>query len=271
MGTIGASELGRQIPVLRIGSRDAEYHVLLHGAIHGREHTTCWLLMEMVEYWLQNNILEYGDVCYHIIPMVNPDGVVLSQRGSLDSNQYEIYLDDRSVGYAGWDVASYAAMWKANGLGVDLNRNFPSGWETVSKRRNPSSERYAGTEPFSAVEARALRDYTLAYPFDATLSYHASGSVLYYDYGTRQPVNDQSKSLAQAVYAVSGYILVPSGGQLDGAGYKDWAMDALGIPSITVEIGSQETVLAERELHSLFARNYLVLPQVARWLQQQDP
>jgi len=84
-------------------------------------------------------------------------------------------------------------------------------------------------------------------------------------------VNDQSKSLAQAVYAVSGYILVPSGGQLDGAGYKDWAMDALGIPSITVEIGSQETVLAERELHSLFARNYLVLPQVARWLQQQDP
>lgn len=267
VGTVGHSEQGRRIPVLRIGSRDAEYHVLLQGAIHGREHTTAWLLMEMAEYWLQNDILEYGDVCYHIVPMTNPDGVILSQSGSLNTTQQEIYLKDRRAGYAGWDMANYAAMWKANALGVDINRNFPSGWEKINRRKGPSSEMYQGEAPFSTAEARALRDYTLLYAFDATVSYHATGSVIYYEYGDKQPVNARSQSLAQAVSSVSGYVLV-GGSQVDGAGYKDWAMDALGIPSITVEIGSQDTVLQERELYSLFARNYRVLPQIARWLQQ---
>lgn len=38
--SIGVSALGRKIPVLRIGDPDARYHVLLQGAIHGREHLT---------------------------------------------------------------------------------------------------------------------------------------------------------------------------------------------------------------------------------------
>ncbi len=268
MDTVGFSELSRWIPVLRIGSRDAEYHVLLQGAIHGREHTTAWLLMELVEYWLQNDILEYGDVCYHIIPMMNPDGVIISQNGTLNSQQTQIYYNDRWSGYAGRDKAAYAEMWKANGLGVDINRNFSAGWEKLNSRRNPSSELYRGNAPFSTKEARALRDYTLAYDFDATLSYHATGSVIYHHYGDDVLLNEQAKSLAQAVCDVSGYVLMGDS-QVDGGGYKDWAMDALGIPSITVEIGSQDTVLQERELYSLFARNYLVLPQLARWLQQE--
>lgn len=267
MDTVGFSELNRWIPVLRIGSEDAQYHVLLQGAIHGREHTTAWLLMELAEYWLQNNILEYGDVCYHIIPMTNPDGVILSQNGSLGSKQQEIYQSDRKAGYAGRDVTEYATMWKANALGVDINRNFPAGWEKINKRKAPSSEMYQGEAPFSSAEARALRDYTLAYDFDATLSYHATGSVLYHHYGEDVLLNEQAKSLAQAVCDVSGYVLMGDS-QVDGAGYKDWAMETLGIPSITVEIGSQDTVLQERELYSLFARNYRVLPQLARWLQQ---
>ena len=54
---------------------------------------------------------------------------------------------------------------------------------------------------------------------------------------------------------------------IDGAGYKDWVMDELGIPSITVEIGVDETPLALREIYSIFVRNYFILPAIARWLQ----
>lgn len=45
-------------------------------------------------------------------------------------------------------------------------------------------------------------------------------------------------------------------------------VDELEIPSVTVEIGCQDSPLAEREMYSIFARNYRVLPAIARWLQE---
>ena len=81
-------------------------------------------------------------------------------------------------------------------------------------------------------------------------------------------MNTKSKSLAKAVREISGYDLASSNG-IDGAGYKDWVMEQLGIPSLTIEIGCEEAALAQREIYSIFARNYRVLPAVARWLQMQ--
>lgn len=263
---IGTSELGRDIPALCIGDLDAEYHVLLQGAIHGREHLTAWLLMAMADYWLDHGLLGYGDVCWHIIPMSNPDGVAVSQSGVLTPEQQEIYQNDLRQGYTTAEEGAYAALWKANGLGVDINRNFSAGWESIDDRTAPSAQRYQGQAPFSTAEARALRDYTLSYAFDATISYHATGSVIYYEYGEKQPVNDRSEALALAVQEISGYPLEGSGG-VDGAGYKDWAIEELEIPSLTIEVGCQDAALAQREIYSIFVRNYRVLPAVARWLQ----
>ncbi len=263
---IGTSELGRDIPVLRIGNLEARYHVLLQGAIHGREHLTAWLLMAMADYWLDHGILGYGDVCYHLIPMANPDGVIISQTGTLTPEQQEIYESDRTLGHTSMSEGEYAALWKANGLGTDINRNFSAGWELIDDRTEPSSQRYQGEEPFSSAEAVALRDYTLRYAFDATVSYHATGSMIYYEYGDNGDVNARSKSLAKAVREISGYEL-ESGDSIDGAGYKDWAIEVLQIPSVTVEVGCEEAALAEREIYSIFARNYRILSALARWLQ----
>ncbi len=267
LSSIGTSELGRDIPVIRIGDLNAKYHVLLQGAIHGREHMTAWLLMAIADYWLSHGIDTYGDICYHIIPMVNPDGVVLSQTGIFTETQKEIYASDLKNGHTTDDEALYASYWKANGLGIDLNRNFPSGWEHIDDRTGPSGQKYRGIAPFCAAEAAALRDYTLQYSFDATVSYHAYGSLIFYEYGHKEPVNKESKSLAEAVQQISGYTPVGSSG-IDGAGYKDWAIDALEIPSLTVEIGCWNTPLAEREIYSVFVRNFRILPALARWLQQ---
>lgn len=269
VSSIGTTELGRDIPVIRIGDLNARYHVLLQGAIHGREHLTAWLLMAMADYWLDHGILGYGDVCYHIIPMTNPDGVIISQTGVLDDTQHEIYLSDKQNGYTSKSESSYAELWKANGEGIDINRNFPAGWALIDDRTGPSSQQYQGTKPFSAAEAVALRDYTLKYAFDVTISYHATGSLIYYAYGDREPVNAESKSLAKAVREISGYDLASSNG-VDGAGYKDWVIEELDIPSLTIEIGCEEAALAEREIYSIFVRNYRVLPAVDRWLQMQN-
>lgn len=264
VSSIGTSELGRDIPVICIGDLDAEYHILFQGAMHAREYLTSWLLMALTEYWLTYDILKYGDVCYHIIPMTNPDGVSLAQTQTLTAEQYQIYLNDKAHGYT--TNGNYASQWKANGVGVDLNRNFPSGWKKINDRTGPSSQFYQGTAPFSASEAAALRDYTYKYDFDTTISYHSSGSIIYYEYGDREPVNSESYSLGKAVNAVSGYSLIGNSSG-SGAGYKDWVMEELGIPSLTIEIGVGDSPLVIREVYSIFVRNLQVFPTITQWLQ----
>lgn len=265
LDAIGISELGKEIPVLRIGDADAEYHVLLQGAIHGREHMTAWLLVALADYWMEQGYEKYPQVCFHVIPMVNPDGVAVSQTQMLNEYQKSLYSADLREGYTDDTEPEYAALWKANGLGVDLNRNFPAGWELAEERTEPSSMMFRGEEPFSAAESAALRDYTLLHRFDATVSYHASGCVIYWEYGSSQPVNDESYDLALRLQTVTGYL--PEGSEgIDGAGYKDWVMDDLGIPSVTVEIGCGPAPLEERELYAAFARNAGVFEAIAKWL-----
>ena len=264
---IGYSELGRQIPVLRIGQENAKYHVMVQASIHAREHATTWVVMALADYWLDHGILGYGEVCYHIIPMSNPDGVTTVQTGTLTELQQEIYRRDLAMGYTTLSEKDYAREWKANGLGVDINRNFLAGWDNFTGRSEPSSELYGGEAPFSSSEAAALRDYTLRFDFDVTVSYHTVGNIIYYDYGDNPNTNYLSMKLAKAVKEVSGYPLIDSTG-IDGAGFKDWTIDELSIPSLTIEVGVLQPVNPDRELHSLFARNYQLLSVIALWLQK---
>ena len=267
LDSLGTSELGREIPVLILGDPEAEYQVLIQGSIHAREHACTWLIMAMVDYWAGRGLEEFGNVCFHIVPMMNPDGVSMVQSGVLSPEAQAIYENDLALGYTDLSPEEYLRQWKANGLG--LNRTYDAGWELFQGRPGPSSERYKGTALYDAAESRALRDYTLAHNFDVTVSYHTMGSLIYWEYGGREDVNAASHSLAKAVGAAAGYAGHGSE-SVDAAGYKDWAIDKLGIPSITVEIGSEDSPLALRELEVILARNLQVLPRIAQWLQARE-
>ena len=268
IGVIGKSEAGRDIPVIILGNPDAPKHVLMQGAMHAREHFTAWLLMAIADNSLAMGHLTDQSVCYHVIPMSNPDGVILSQTQTLNDTQTKIYQQDLTYGYTTYGKEYYAQQWKANGLGIDLNRNFPSGWEGSLEHTVPSSSHYRGESPLCAAESKALADYTQSRTFAATFSFHSSGSVLYYRYGNKQPVNDQSYQLALAVEAVTGYIPMGGSDGTTGAGFKDWAMDALGIPSLTVEIGAYTTPLEQRDIYNTFARFENFMPALSGWLAQ---
>lgn len=261
------SEMERDIPVIKLGNPKAERHVLIQGAIHGREHFVSWLLMAIIDYSLSQQLLD-ETVCYHIIPMMNPDGVVISQSEQLGKIQLPIYESDLALGFTEENQNIYAQQWKANALGVDINRNFPSGWSNSTERPVVSSEKFRGTRPFTSCEAQALRDYTLANEFDATLSFHSHGSVIYYKYGNKQPVNSLSYDFALAMQRVTGYIPLEYDGTT-GAGYKDWVMDTLGIPSLTLEVGCAEPPIADRDIYNCFARCKDILPAVSAWLSGQ--
>ena len=265
ISSIGKSEMGRNIPVMIVGQDSAKYHVLIQGAIHGREHFTAWLAMAMADYVLLQGFA--NNVCYHIIPMSNPDGVIISQTGKLEEEQMIVYDLDLDYGYVYSNLTEYATQWKANAYGVDLNRNFLAGWIPSDDHPEKSSEKYRGCGPFSAAESQALERYTTQRTFHATISLHSHGSVLYYKYGTKQPVNQLSYSLAQAVAGVTGYIPTAFD-NTTGAGYKDWAMDELGIPSLTVEIGNYTTPLVQQDIYNTFDRCREMLPTIYNWLCQ---
>ncbi len=266
LSTLGTSELDRDIPVLLLGNPEGAHQIFFLGAVHGREHMTAWLLMALADAARGEN---WEDVCLHIVPMVNPDGVTVSQTEELDDAQTAIFQGDRKAYRTYKEKEQYASLWKANGLGIDINRSFPCGWEDLDEvPAEPSSEGYPGEAPFQAAEARALRDYTLAHDFDATVSLHASGSLIYCEYGDRTAVNARSRDLARQVADLTGYPLRGSAG-VTGAGYKDWAIDELGIPSLTIEIGCSDAPLHQRELHAIFARNLGLFETVSNWVTRQ--
>ncbi|MGN0784858.1 MAG: M14 family zinc carboxypeptidase [Candidatus Aphodomorpha sp.] len=268
VSSIGRSELGRDIPVALLGDANAPHHVLMQGAIHGRESITAALLMCLLEDALESDAAALADVCFHVIPMSNPDGVVISQSGVLSDAAREIYLRETAEGATALSEAAYARQWKANALGIDLNRNFDAGWAAYSGPAEPSCARYRGSAPLCAAESRALANYTRQYPFDATISYHCAGSLIYYAYGDNGAVNARSASLAQAVAETTGYSLCPASG-VDGAGYKDWAIDGLGIPSLTIEVGYGSAPLPLRNLTTAYLRNRTVFARIAGWLQNE--
>lgn len=109
---LGSSVDGRDIYEVRLGASDAEHHIFVQAAIHGREYMTAQLVMRMLEYYAANydsgiyNGKSYREllqnVAIHVIPMSNPDGVTISQLGTGEMYHeeigrlvYDCYLRDR--------------------------------------------------------------------------------------------------------------------------------------------------------------------------------
>ena len=89
---LGETVDGRQILHFIIGDKEASRKILINGGIHAREYITCQLVMKQTVSFLEHlsNGDSYGDISYedllrdtavHVICMVNPDGVSISQLG----------------------------------------------------------------------------------------------------------------------------------------------------------------------------------------------
>lgn len=275
--TEGYSADGRAILAVRFGNPLAKQVVFVQAAIHGREYLTTLLVMEQLEaYAKEYDTGGYGGKTYReifsevalvVVPMTNPDGVSVSQFGpeSIRSEELRTLVESfYERDGAGVTKEYFYKRYKANANGVDLNRNFAYGWEEYGGPSAPSADRYKGTAPGSEPETQVLMLLTEREPVAAAVSYHATGSVLYWDFGQKDEIRERCRSLVETVHAVTGYrIVYAESDKQDEAGYCEWAVGLKGIPEVTIEIGTVAAPLPNSEFEGVWKKNKEVLAAVA--------
>ena len=279
VNTIGTTLDGRNLYEVVVGNINAEKHVLIHGGIHAREYMTPLLIMKQLEYSLafygtasyEGRLLSdlFNKTAIHYVPMVNPDGVTISQSGiggirseELRRTIQQCYQNDLAQGRTSAALERYLNYWKANGRGVDLNQNFPADWDEVTSTDMPSYATYKGAAPLSEPESQALANLIQSRNWTATISYHSMGNIIYWDY-PGNTVSAQSQELANAVSAKTGYRLAGSSGH---GGFKDWLqIKENPIPSLTIEVGSVSCPMPVTEFTDVWNKNQEVWAVVLKW------
>lgn len=229
--SIGKSHYGKEIMAIRIGK--GEKSILLTGAHHGREWMTSMLLMKMAEEYVSKNKPILDQVSIWLIPMVNPDGVNIQQgnfNGVNWKNRWHL-----------WKMNQFSptfSRWKANGKGVDLNRQYPAGWnELITDIDKPFFQFYKGKSPLSEPESKAVADFIKSNRPLIAAAYHSTGQVIYWHYHTRGSQMERDRRLAEKVSVMTGYKLAIPRPEATGAGLTDWLIDEWSIPAMTIEIG----------------------------------
>jgi protein MpaA len=128
---LGRSAEGRAIRATVVGNPNAVRRVLVVGCIHGDECAGI-----AVTRRLARRSAPRGTALW-LLHQLNPDGAARGVR--------------------------------QNGRGVDLNRNFPSGWRPLGRRWDPQ---YSGPRPLSEPEARIARRLVLRVRPELTVWFH---------------------------------------------------------------------------------------------------
>jgi g-D-glutamyl-meso-diaminopimelate peptidase len=226
--SIGMSERGLDIWCAQVGNGNTK--IVVTSAIHARENVTALLTLMQAEYLLSQEI----DCTIYFVPMLNPDGAMLIEKGTVGEQK----LTQRLVEINGG--SNDFSLWKANANAVDLNVNFDARFGKGSQNVfHPSSQNYVGEMAFSESETCALRDFTLHIQPHSTLSYHAKGRVLYWYFHQQDSIKRRDKKIARKLNRFLEYDLGKD--YTDSAGgYKDWCIEKLKIPAFTIEIGKDE-------------------------------
>ena len=195
VGSIGQSVEGRDLVLIEFGKGDKKIFVC--GTHHAREYISTTYLMYAIDRFAymyktgENppgyNVKEILDnVTFCIVPMVNPDGVNLVQNG-IEAVQNRQFVEAMEITEG--KKNGYLA-WKANINGVDPNWNYDMLWSKEREKAHyPASTGYNGEEPDSEPETRAVSAYVDSYPFEAFLSMHTQGKLLYWAEDVENPTN----------------------------------------------------------------------------------
>ncbi len=269
LGSIGNSVMGKAIPYVKIGNGSKE--VFYSAAIHANEWITSPLLTKFLEdlslaYTNNTSIYDFNarellnQVSIYLVPMANPDGVDLVT-GALNTNSSYYQSAQRiSNGFA---TIPFPSGWKANINGVDLNLQFPAGWEDARRIKfeqgftSPAPRDYVGDSPLSQPESAALYNFTLAHNFRLVIAYHTQGQEIYWQFQNYTPT--ESLYIGNTFAKVSGYELSDTPYNSSFAGYKDWFIQDYRRPGFTIEAGIGNNPLPITQFNEIYNDNIGIL------------
>ncbi len=264
----GNSVMGRELMVLQIG--EGSRQVFYNASFHANEWITTPVLLKFAEEYAEAfsrgrqlagvpaSWLYYG-FRLSLMPLVNPDGVDLVN-GALDDTAYEKQAQQLAAGYP--DIP-FPAGWKANIDGIDLNLQFPAGWENAKRIKysqgyqSPAPRDFVGTAPLTAPESQAVYTYTVRNAFSLILAYHTQGEVIYWKYLDYEPEN--SYRIARYFGEVSGYTVEETPSVSGYAGYKDWFIQEYNLPGYTIEVGRGVNPLQMEQFAGIYEDNLGIL------------
>jgi g-D-glutamyl-meso-diaminopimelate peptidase len=272
-GSLGRSVLGRPLHYLRLGTGPHEF--FYNAAHHANEWITSPVLMrfaadlaaaysagEMIDGYPAAALWERSSI--YLLPMVNPDGVELVL-GNENPECYEIPA--RVIRELAGTGTPLARVWKANIRGVDLNLNYPAGWEEAKRIEReqgitgPAAHDYGGPAPLSEPETGAVAAFTCQHDFRLVLAFHTQGRVIYWRYLDEYPPG--AWEIAQVLAAVSGYGLEANPPDASYAGYKDWFIHDFDRPGFTVEVGMGVNPLPASDLEEIYRENLPLMVRAA--------
>lgn len=264
--TVGTSVDGRAIYQAILGNPQARNAIFMMGTIHGREWMNSWILMEMLEFNLDNwdsiapNTETYGNVfndcCIYLLPMVNPDGVEISQNGINAINNEEVRNALKTM-----TGANNHKRWKANAHGVDLNRNFSTGWNSRVDVIVPGADFFNGYNVESEPEVQAVKAALEQRGFIAAISYHSAERTLYWDLGQQGELRDRTQALVTHCHNINGY-KYGEASPLKGLDYN-YTTFAKGIPSVIIETGTVACPLPYSQFKTIWKENHMMMVALA--------
>jgi len=234
---IGVSVQGREIEAYIYGN--GETHLAFVGGIHGGyEWNSVLLAYTFIDYLEANPEIIPENLRVTVIPSANPDGV------------YKVINKEGRFVVADVPSEESTVPGRFNAHEVDLNRNFDCKWKPESTwRENIVS---AGSEPFSEPEAAAIKSFVLENDLAAAIFWHSQANTVYAsecENGILPETIDIMNVYAQAAeyHAVEFFDGYEFSGDAEG-----W-LASIGIPAVTVELKTHETIEWEQNLAGIKA------------------
>jgi carboxypeptidase T len=171
--TIGKTLEGRDILAIKISDNakidEKEPTILFNGMHHAREVMTTEITTDIIDYLTSN----YGTKD-EVTNWVNNTEIWILPMFNLDGNN-KMWTED--------------SMWRKNtrnNFGVDLNRNYPTGWNSCNGSSSyTGAQDYRGTAPASEPETRAMMNFVASIRPVFNISYHSYSEIVIYPFGCR--------------------------------------------------------------------------------------
>ena len=234
---IGLSVEGRKIETYTYGA--GMTHLVFVGGIHGGyEWNSVLLAYKFIDYLDANPAVIPTGMTVTVIPSANPDGL------------YKVVGKEGRFAVADVPTNTSTASGRFNAHDVDLNRNFDCNWKPESMWRGNKVS--GGPKPFSEPEAGAIRSFALGDKPDAFVFWHSQANAVYAS-ECKAGILPATLDIMNAYSRASGYPAIKSFDSYEITGDAEGWLASIGIPAITVELRTHETIEWEKNLAGIKA------------------